>query len=345
VIQATVNEQTDNRLATLARHQAGRWVYQELHDSRLPDWCTIAWGKIDRYFVLTVGPDVWPLIAAVADGQAAALSHADWLASVRGERGHKALIEIILSADAIRQRLDPFVEGRASEFFEVWRAGNLQRAHWALGYEGSAMYCVGHFMEEGRVRERVFADPGVRDPRLLATIPETARYAIYQVSAPDVIPGLCRGWLVTQGVKYRQRIEEAWNEMQAEYGFDAQRDILAHLTGRIVMHNDPPHPLHVPLAITTLSEIRDEPQRVRQAMEEMCVAWQAKWKQLAERSGQPAIWSVERDPDGVWYLQYGGVVDGPAWTVTDRFIITSWSPAALRSYLEKVSDRAGRREN
>jgi hypothetical protein len=33
---------------------------------------------------------------------------------------------------------------------------------------------------------------------------------------------------------------------------------------------------------------------------------------------------------------------GRAWTVTDRFIITSWSPAALRSYLEQIGDRVGK---
>ncbi len=32
---------------------------------------------------------------------------------------------------------------------------------------------------------------------------------------------------------------------------------------------------------------------------------------------------------------------GPAWTVTDRFIITSWSPTALRSYLAKAGDKVG----
>jgi hypothetical protein len=345
LIQAALNEQTDNRQATLVRRQAGRWTYQELTDKRLPDWCAIAWGQIGPHFVMTVGQDVWPSIAAVASGQAVALSRADWLANVRGERGHKALIEIIMAAEAIRQRLDPFVEGRATQFFAAWNAENLQRAYWALGFEGPAMYCVGHFMEDGRVRERVFADPNIRDPRLTATIPETARYAIFQISPTRVLPSICRAWLTTQGSKPRRNIEAAWVEMQSKYGFDAERDILSHLTGRIVMHNDPPHPSHVPLMITTLSEIRDDPKLVRNAVEKLSTAWKDTWNEITMKEGKPASWTVERGQDGVWYLQYCGLIDGPAWIVTDRFLITSWSPTALRSYLEKVSDRAGRREN
>ena len=51
----------------------------------------------------------------------------------------------------------------------------------------------------------------------------------------------------------------------------------------------------------------------------------------------------------MWYLRFGldgpdwlGLA-GPAWTVTDRFIILSWSPLALREYLAKVPDEVKRR--
>jgi hypothetical protein len=343
VIQAAVNEQTDTQRATLSRKQAGTWSYQELWDRRLPDWSVVAWGEIGPYFVITVGQDVWPSIAAVASSAAPALSDVDWLDSVRGERGRHALIEIIVAAQDIRERLDPFVDGRATDFFRAWHAENLERAHWALGFEGPALYCVAHFMEEGHVRERVYADPSIRDPRLFAVIPETARYAIYRVVPQQVVPAFVSSLLATQGRDTREHAEKLWARIQAEQGFDAQRDILAHLGEHIVMHNDPPHPLRIPLAMTTLTEIRDEPQRVRQTIDAMCQAWQEVQTARVEKTGMPNVPSLERDGDGIWYLQFGPLA-GPAWVVTERFIITSWSPVALRGYLEKVGDRAGRWE-
>ena len=341
IIQAAVNEQTDAEHATLRRQKIGDWQYQELRDGRLPEWATFAWGMIGEHFVLTVGADVWPTIADVARGEKLSLSRADWLANVRGERGHKALAEIIVAAEDIRQRLDPFVDGRATGFFKAWESDKLQRGHWALGYEGRAMYCVAHFMEDGRVRQRIYADPNTRDPQLLATIPETARYAIYSVAPDRLLPRICSAWLATQGRGYRENVERAWAQIQAENGFDAQRDFLSHLGEHIVLHNDPPHPLRIPLAVTTLTPIRDNPELVRQTIDRMCNAWQRLWNRQAEESGIPDTMRLECDDAGIWHIQYPFFA-GPAWTVTDRFLVTSWSPAALRSYLDKVGDSAGK---
>lgn len=343
VLQAAVNEQTDSEFATLQRKQIGAWEYQELTDRRLPDWCAFAWGRIGPHFVLTIGPDVWPAIAAVGTGDSTALSKAEWLAQVRGPRSKGALIEIIMAAEAIRERLDPFVNNRATEFFAAWEAEQLQHAHWVLGFEGQALYCVAHYMEEGQVRERIYADPAIRDAHLLAVVPESARYAIYRVEPTEFVPRFFAAMLTTESTKTRQEILRIWEGMKTEFGFDAERDILSHLGQHTVMHNDPPHPLHIPLAMTTLTEIRDEPQRVKEGVDRLCRAWQAVWDRNVEKSGKPPLVRVRNDGKGIWYLQYP-VLAGPAWTVTDRFIVTSWSPIALRSYLEKIGERAGRLE-
>lgn len=343
IIQAAVNEQTDHARAALTLREAGQWRYQELRDQRLPEWTAFAWGRIGPHFVLTIGQDVWPEIAAVAAGQRPALSRAEWLGGVRGPRGRNALIEITVAMEGIRRRLDPLVGGRATEFFEAWHAGKVQRAHWAMGFEGPALYCVAYTEEEGRVRERLYADPAIREPRLLATIPNGARYAIYRFPPAQVLTRMAASWLATEQPADRQAVRQAWDEIQARNGFDAQRDLLAHLGDYIVLHNDPPHPLHLPLATTTLVEIREQPQAVRAALDALCRGYQEFWQQQAEKTGQPNLLRLEHDGDGIWYVRLPIGVAGPAWTVTDRFLISSWSPTALRAYLEKVGDRAGRR--
>ncbi len=349
VIQAAINEQTDREKAHLERRQAEGWSYMELRDERLPEYCRLAWGNIGPFFVFTVGQDVWPRVAAVAAGRQEALSHTDWLEGVRGPRARQALIEIIVHSQDIRGRLDPFVDGRATAFFSAWQADDIERSHWALGFEGRAMYCLANFVENGQPRQRLLADPNVDDPVLLATIPEGARYAVYRVSPAETLPRFFNGLLATRDARERRTIRRLWKQIQEERGFDADRDILAHLGEHIVMHNDPPHPLHIPLAMTTLTEIRDEPAQVSRAIDALCEAWRdAQQKFEAQLKAQnsdgelPPSMIIDRDTTGIWYMKFG-LFAGPAWVVTDRYLITSWSSEALRAYLDKVGERAGRR--
>jgi hypothetical protein len=349
IIQKAVNEQTNSGAATLVNARAGRWSYQELRDQRLPDWAAIAWGQIDRHFVLTVGPNVWQSIAAVAQGEQPALTSDPWYAVARAKQRRTAFVEIFVAAAEIQTRLDPFVDGRAGDFFRAWDAGNLRQAHWALGFEERALYCVAHLRlgsagdeaQESTVR-RVYADPENRDPHLLAAIPPGARYAIFDVPADRILARFFRGVLAIQGARARANIERLWAEAQAKHGFDAEHGLLAHLGERIVLHNDPPHPLHLPLALTVLIEIRDEPATVRGTIEAICSAWRAALEEVVAKNGAPPPFTLHRDDDGIWYVRYGvggsgwlGLA-GPAWTVSDRYIIASWSPAALREYLEKA---------
>lgn len=340
IIQKAVNEQTDAAAATLTRRSAASWSFQELRDKRLPEWCVLAWGQIGENFVFTIGSDMWPAVAAIAAGQAAGLSRERWYAEARAARAPTALIEIFVAMGAIRERLDPFVDGRATEFFRVWESHELEQAYWALGFQGRALYCEAHFRQGERTTTRLFADPDASDPHLLATIPPTARYAIYKVPMSRLFPRLIESVLETRGPEERAKIRQTWERIQKESGIDAQRDLLRHLGDRIVLHNDPPHPLRLPLAMTTLTEIRSEPRTVRRTVELAC----SKLREATHRGsdeGSPPLLTFEREDDGIWYLRFG-LLAGPAWTVTDRFVITSWSPAALRAYLAKIGDAVGK---
>ncbi|MEW6251989.1 MAG: hypothetical protein AB1716_15210 [Planctomycetota bacterium] len=383
IIQKAVNEQTSGGQATLNDRTAERWTFQELRDARVPEWAAVAWGRIEGYFILTLGPDVWPAVAATAVGRCAAVAAEPWYAEARAKRRPHTLVEVFAATGPMVARLDPLVEGRASAFLQAWNSGGLERGHWALGLKGRALFCEAHLRRAGETITRVYADPDERDPRLLATIPDGTRYAIYRYSAEKLLTRLCGGLAATQRPDFRAALEQRWSRLQEEFGFDAQRDLLAHLGERIITHNDPPHPLNIPIAMTTLIEIRDEPATVRRTLDALCAGWQATLDRLAEEraaqeaadagsgAGSPAVphtrpaaddrraarrvarykagARLQRDDDGVWYIRFatGGPawlgLAGPAWTVTDRFIVASWSPAALREYLEKVGDAVGKR--
>lgn len=340
IIQRAVNETTDATTATLETRTSGAWRYQELRDRRLADWWAVAWGEIDDHFILTFGKDVWPRIAATARGESEAISADPWVRTVRARRGKDAVIEILAQMRAIRERLDPHVQNRAGAFLRAWNADDVDRTHWALGFESRAMYCEASFLSGSATTTRIFADPGERDERLLAAIPATARYAIYRLSAAEMFERFFSGMLATRNAAQRQRISELWERIQREVGVDVRRDLLANLGEFWVMHNYPQHPLHIPLAMTTLVEIRGDSSAVAAFVERVCEAWKSAETRYYEETGELLPVLINRERDGIWYVQLG-IIAGPAWTVTDRYIVTSWSPIALRGYLQAAGAAAG----
>jgi hypothetical protein len=176
----------------------------------------------------------------------------------------------------------------------------------------------------------------------MATIPDGARYAIYTLPIDRFLRRFFAGLVSLQDAKTQAEVQQVWADLQARHGFDAQADILNHVGTHVVLHNFPLHPLRLPLAMTTLIEIRAEPERVRGAIETFCHAWQQAIEQAARENEHPPEFTVHRDSDGVWYLRFGPLA-GIAWTTTDRYLITCWSPHALREYLAKVGDAVGKR--
>ncbi len=344
IIQTAASEQTNTEHAKLVKKHAERWDYTELHDARLPDWYIVAWGEIDNHFVLTLGRDVWPRIAGIAAGKEPGLSRDPWVSEHRGERGRHALIEIIVDAARMRSRLDPLIHNWVSEFFEVWGAGKMQRAHWALGLNERAMYCVASFLmsDEGDAThtvERVFADSAEKDPRILNLVPSGSRYAIYRVPTSEILVNFVRSLFVWQSDTARERAGKLWAEIQEEFGFDAQRDVLDHLGEVAILHNYPTHPLRLPVFFTTLIEIKGDVKQVRKTVDVMCAAWQEGLDREAERSAALNPIRLNRDTDGMWYFPLGPFFNGLAWKVTDRYLVISWSPMALRQYLREAGDR------
>ncbi len=344
IINGILQEQVDAGSATLDAREAAGFKFQVLTDRRLPEWSHVAWGQIDEYFVLTLGQEVWPGIAAVAAGRAPSVATEEWTVFTRARSPQRPLMEFVIAARALRERLDPFVHGRATAFFRAWTAEDVDRAHWLIGYQERALFCIAWMRKGETVLRRTFADPDNRDPTLLATFPQDTRYAIFNIEVDRFLRRIFAGYYATRPPEAREKAVALWEKIQAEKGFNADRDVLAHLGQTIVIHNHPPHPAKLPIMFTSLIEIRDEPAVVARTLETMCAAWKQGIEDAADELGQRPPTTLERDPDGIWYLQFGfGFIKGMAWTCTDRFIVTSWSPDALRQYLRYAGERVGRR--
>lgn len=349
IIQRVINEQTDKGVATLQTQTfvsrstpARSWTYAELRDERLPEWCVIGWGQIEDYFVISVGDGVWPRIARVAAGDAEALVALPWVTKARKRSPADPLVEIVVAAQEIMDRLDPFVQERATKFFEAWNADDLEQAHWALGFSESAMFCLATFREAERTRVRVFANSNVREAEVRPLVPESARYAVYELPLRRFLPRLVGAFYATRSADDRELAAETWARVQRENNVNAEEDALAHLGKRVLLHNYPPHPLKFPLAFTGLIEIKRNPERVFKTLDTLCMAWRDAIERDAEAKDNLPPLRLKRDDDGVWHVEFL-FVQSVAWTFTDKYIVTCWSPAALRRYLDEMGDAVGKR--
>lgn len=333
-IQKVVNEQTGRDYATLELREAHGLRFQELRDKRLPAWCVLGWGEIDNLFVLAIGEGVWESAAGVAAGRRVALSADEWVKTVRSA-ARDPLLEIVVSAARMKERLDPLVQGRVTDFFEAWSAGAAERAHWAMGFEQQALFCVSHIEADGATRERVYADPATDRPALRATAPPGARYAIYTLPLREITPRFFQSLSATRGRHTRELIDEWWAELEQKAGFDTQKDLLDHLGEHAMLHNYPPHPLQLPLSFTMLAEISGDARRVHQTLTRIMTGYADYLVEAEESNGKPNMLQLQADADGIWYMQFG-IVAGLAVTVTEKYVITSWSPQALREYLSAV---------
>ena len=343
IIQKSVNEMTDAGTAQLSTQTAGKWQYQTLSDQRLPEWCEIAWGQIEKHFVITFGKGVWPEIAAVAAGEKPAAVQINWIRQVRRLQSDDPLIEVLVSSQKIRGRLDPFVRGRATQFFKAWHIEDVEYMHWAIGFKGQALYCVANYREGKLTKRNLYANPNVRNEEYLRTIPENTRYAIFRISAKRFLPKLINSFYAIQDADDREQAMAAWTKIQTDLKIDAERDALNHLGNTIIAHNYPQQPFNLPLAFTSLIEIKDEPARVRETLEKLLDAWRKNIEEHAEETGRPPIFQLYHDDDGVWHASFF-LIHGVAWTFTDQYIVTSWGADALRDYLEKMGDKVGKRE-
>ncbi len=343
VIQRAVNEQTGRATASLELKKAGGRPYQELRDRRLPTWAVLAWGQIDDLFVLTLGEGVWPTVAAVAAGEAPGLLADAWRVESRQKRGDAALVEIFVNVRGLRERLDPLVQGRASQFFAAWDVVESDAAYWALGLEGRALFCDARYRTGDASIYRVWADPGFRDDRLLAAVAPDAHYAIYQRPVGRLLQQFATGSLSMLGEDERRWVQQVWNRAargENAIAFDIEKTFYPELGGRVLLVNDPPHPLRIPVAVTTLLEIRGDAEPVRRTVDAVCAAYRDAFDAALPETRPAFYMSLRHDDDGVWSIQYGPVA-GPAWTVTPRFIVTSWSPQALRQYLDRMAPALG----
>ncbi len=324
-----------------------------LTDARLPVWATWEWGPLGDGYVIGLGRGAFDRVAKTYMRPSTSIERDPWFVNARRRcRGQGAMIEWLVNYQGIHERLEPVVKGRPEQVLEALGAGELQRGLAAVRMEGRYLVCyiMNHF--DAGDQFVPLSHPKNLPEDQLSAVPPGANCAIMQL---DLIDWACRlrdAYLASQTAKEREEWHQWLTDFQRRTGVHVRSQLLDRLGRHLIIHDWPAHPLRLPLTFTLMVEI-DDPAPVQDAIDAMMGAWQewlAWWRRTAMQPSttgpagttRPARRrtrgqfrpTIGREPDGMWYIQAGVV--RPAIAVSDRYIVISWSPEAVRANLRRL---------
>ncbi|MFH0980564.1 MAG: hypothetical protein V2A79_03380 [Planctomycetota bacterium] len=333
-IQLLLNLYATRDTARLTQRSANGTTIHTLTEQRLPDWAPIEWGAVHDCYLITVGSGAFERLASVVGGTTKGLGAGEWFAEAhRRCRGPAARWEWYLAFDVLRARLIAVMGEQPREVLAALGLGEVARGLWTVGSEGRVVDAACMFDGTGG---RKYLPLSVTGPAIQAfdrVIPPGVRYVALMDARPrEMIPRACKAYLAARSPYFRERITARWAALESELGINTETDLLGPLGRHVIVHDFPQHPLGLPLLRTVLVEIDGSPEAVRTALDRLLAHAQA---YLAEHSGTANLIRLKRDEDGVWYLQFG--LYGPALVVTDRWVVVSYSPQAVRQNVSYLS--------
>ncbi len=305
-----------------------------LIDSRLPPWTVIEWGPLGPYFVVSIGEGAWDRILATYRRKTLAVADDPWyIGACLQTRTPRAFIECLLAAARMRERLANVLAGGPNEVLRAIQADKLDRSILLVGFEGRAVTAGVVLNGDGRDHLIILSESIPAGDNAAEAVPPGARRYGFTRQPLDVwARGLRDAYLAIQGEPAATKLRGGWARLEEEYGFSAERDLLAHLGVRMVVHDYPLHPLRIPLLWTYLIEIDGAEADVRRAVNGMMRAWQAAMAaKVAENPETGIAPQIRRTGDGIWFIHLG--LAGPAVAVTPRWIVIGFSPEAVRENL------------
>lgn len=338
-INRVLQRYTNRNVARLSREKVGDHEYQRLTDDRMKDWAIWEWGKVGEFFIIGFGDGAFKKVLATGIGKLPAMSGDKWYQEASGKtRVQTGLAHWFIAFRRLRNQLGDAAEGRVARVTAALQADHLTHDLWCVGQEGRSLAVRRCYRHGETDTVRLYSDPQQFDPVHSAVVPPSARrVAILTVPTRWLVDNLPQAWLASQSEGNIRKWKVAWDRLETEKGIDISRHLIDNVGNTVILCDYPPHPLRIPFALTVAIEISN-PRAVRAATDAMLDAWRQYLDDRAERNMTVLVRVyVRRDEDGVWYLQAG--ILGPAMKVTDRYLVISWSPQALRDalrYFEKT---------
>lgn len=335
-LDRVISRYTNRDVAVLTEEKAGGVTFQRLRDERMPTWAVWEWGRWGDYFIVTFGEGAFSRIAAVAGGAEPCLSRNPWFRSATEKtHGDRALVQWLIAFTRLKDALGAVAQGRVARVAAALGADHVTQDLWTIGAEDRSLVWYRCFRRDGKDVQRCYSDPANYPLPHRRIVPDQARHvAIIEAPTRWLVDNLPNAWVASQSRRNVRKWKRAWRSIEEETGIDINGNLIDHLGKTVVVYDYPPHPLGIPFALTLAIEI-DDRRAVQMATDALLTAWGKYLDERAERNKTVLVRiKVKRDPDGVWFLQAG--ILGPALKVTDRYVVVSWSPQALRDALKFI---------
>ncbi len=326
-IQHVLSTYTNSAESTLITDKDRSPQRFALRDRRLPAWAIIEWGRIGTLYVVTIGEGAFDRVARTIAGGEPALSNEPWFAAALARtEGGDASHALLMRFDTLRGAGDAAYGKKASDVQAALGLDGVDRGLWTARRSGRSGEVLALLRRNGKeILTPIAGERFLKDLRP-GTIPDGAtRFVVFQCEPASAIQTLAQSWLLSRSQDGRDESHAFWRSLQKDAGVSFESDIFTHLGPRIVMHDYPPHVLRLAIARTFLFPITGDAAVLRDRIDRL-------FRHLAEREDMPPIPQLRRDPDGVWYLFVG--LAGPALTVTDDWLVVSFSPRAVREVVE-----------
>ena len=327
-IQQLLAAYTNTATSRLTKTSAPGKTRYRLSDSRLPPWAVIEWSAMHDRFLVTLGEGAFERMAAVTDETA--LCTDPWYVTARRQvRSGEAVFECVIAAQRLRERLDEVIQGRPDHVLRALGAGSLDRLCFVVGAEGRAV--VSRVMIRTDEGDEVFplsesVAPG--SPAAGAIPAQASSYMSLRLPLGPWVRRVRDAYLASRSPEAGMRLRTAWTRIEERAGVRFEEDLLDRLGSRLIVHDYPPHPLHIPFLWTYLLETDGDEEALRRTLDAWMGALQS---ELQARTGRPDAGlapRLNRTRDGIWFLQLG--IAGPAVGVCGHWIIFGYSPESVR---------------
>jgi hypothetical protein len=333
-IQHLLNAYTNSAESTLESTMTWRGPMYTLRDRRLPQWVVLRWGPIGDKYVVTIGEGAFTRVEAVQSNQGLSLASDAWLEKAfKAAGGSSAAAVAYATPTRLYAGADAQFAEKIDRVREAILAKDIEKGLWTFAFAGRAVEAKGFLRRDGVDELRPVTTDRIGGVPESQVIPETATgYAVLDIEPQKLCDSVCEAYLAARSPGTRQELRAYWRDLQRKAEVSIAGDIMVHLGRGVAIHNSPRHALRLPLAWTIVMPVVGDVGDLRKNIDRIAGVWR---DQLAE----VGTVGLRQSPDGIWYLYFG--INGPAVGVTDRWLVASFSPDAVRKNLAHL-ESAGR---
>lgn len=324
-IQHLLDSYADQKESTLETANFGAHSLCKFSDTRLTDWLKLFWGPVGEYFVLAIGEEsARAIVETINGGSASVWDDPNYRAAVEKLAAQQALITAQIRFDEVRKKSRALGTKLSRMQVDLGMA-DCEQGFWAAGYAGRSLEIrqwlnirgVGH---AAAISGEQFLGGSVR-----AALPGVANSFAAIGAEPSLwFERIRAAYLSARSRKNASESRAYWRGVEAEAGMRFA-DLFGALGDPILVHDYPVHALRLPPAWTIVVPVQRDAPALRKNIDALLSYWRA---QLVQ-----GPFGLSQTSDGIWFMNVG--LEGPALKVTDRFLVFSFSPHAVRQNLER----------